>query len=389
MRILIAPDCFTGTLTAVEAAQAIADGWSAVSPDDDLDLLPMSDGGPGFAGAIGTALSGESVRRRVTGPLGDPVDAEFTLVDETAYIESAQACGLHLIPAGRRDPGATTSAGLGELVRAAVDSGCRRIVIGVGGTGTCDGGAGMLGRLGGRAVTADGHTVDLDRGADGLRGVAAVDLTVARAALAGVGLVVATDVDSPLLGPRGAARGFAPQKGADPARVEVLEALMTAWAAAVGTVQSADRALPVDPALMLGSGAGGGIGFATLALGGYRTPGVTTVLGATGADDRVAAADLVVTGEGALDWQSLQGKVISGIAAAALQHARPVVALVGRCEIGRREWAGCGISAVYTLSDEAGSAESAVAQPVAWLRATATRAARSWSRPVGGTSGRV
>jgi glycerate kinase len=140
---------------------------------------------------------------------------------------------------------------------------------------------------------------------------------------------------------------------------------------------------------MLGSGAGGGIGYAALALGGSRLPGVATVLGAAGAPARIAAADLVITGEGALDWQSLQGKVVSGVAAAALQQARPVVALVGRCDIGRREWAGCGISAVYTLIDEAGSAEAAVASPSAHLRATATRAARSWSRPVGGMPGGV
>lgn len=383
VRIAIAPDCFTGTLTAVAAARAIAEGWRSVSAGDDLDLLPMTDGGPGFAAAMCTALDGVASVTVVTGPVGEPVEATYTVHAGTAYIESAEACGLHLVPARRRDPGATTSAGVGELLRHAIAAGCTRVVLGVGGTGTCDGGAGLLGRLGAVASDGAGRPVDLSAGADALEGIAAVDLAPAREAVSGIDLVVATDVDSPLLGPRGAAHGFAPQKGASPKRVEQIEGLMTTWARGVGRLDDGGRALPMDPAVMLGAGAGGGIGFAVLALGGGRTSGIDTVLGVTGAADRIAQADLVITGEGALDWQSLRGKVVSGVAGLALAQARPAVALVGRCEVGRREWSGIGLSAVYSTTDEAGSSAEALADPARWLTATAARAARSWSRPFG------
>ena len=401
VRVLIAPDDFTGTLSAAAAAQAIAAGWHEEAPWDDLDLVPMSDGGPGFVEAVAVGLGDEAHGAEVhsvevTGPHGWPVTAQFAICDGTAYVESAAACGLHLCPdpstllaSGGPHPAlARTSAGVGELIAAACSRDVHTVVVGVGGTGSCDGGAGLLGALGARATDAEGLPVELTAGPAGLREAAQVDLAPARARLEGIHLVLASDVDSPLLGPRGAARGFGPQKGVPDSDLDGLEEVLGTWAAAVGTLTVPGRPLGVDPAAMLGAGAGGGIGLALLAVGAARRPGIDVVMDALRLRDRVAACDLVVTGEGRLDWQSMRGKVVAGVAGLALEHVRPVVTLVGACEVGRREWVGLGISSVYTTAHEAGSAQAALREPAHWLRAAAARAARSWSRrPAGGLAG--
>lgn len=388
MRVVIAPDSFTGTLSAVEAAAAMAAGWRRSAPGDELDLVPLSDGGPGFVDVLHAALGGRLVAATVTGPLGAPVEARFLLhsdeppatgrhVGPTAYVESAQACGLHLVPADRRDPTVTTTAGVGELVAAAVAAGARRVVVGLGGSGTTDGGAGLLAALGARARARDGAdvTVALGRGGGALGVVDEVDLAPALAALRGVDLVLASDVDSPLLGPRGAARGFGPQKGADADQVEFLEQRLHSFAGAVGR-----RADGKDPAVALGAGAAGGLGFALLALGGGRVPGIATVLDTVRLANRVAGADLVLTGEGSFDWQSLRGKVVAGVAEAALASARPVLVLAGRVQVGRREWVALGVAGAYAVTDEVGS-EAALADPAEGLARLATRVAQTWSRP--------
>uniref|UniRef100_UPI0030EE1125 glycerate kinase n=1 Tax=Aquipuribacter hungaricus TaxID=545624 RepID=UPI0030EE1125 len=240
MRVVVAPDCFTGTLTARQAAAAMAEGWAAHAPGDDLDLVPMSDGGPGFVDSLSGSLPGRALATTVAGPHGDPVPATVLLVEAeddpsgltSAYLESAQACGAHLVPPGRRDPATATSVGVGELLQVAVEEGAQRVVVGLGGSVTVDGGAGLLGALG---VHADG--VRTDQGPRGLAGLA-VDglrgLRAAREVLAGVDLVVASDVDVPLLGRHGAVHGFARQKGATPEQLPGLEAAMTAWASALG-----------------------------------------------------------------------------------------------------------------------------------------------------------
>ncbi|TAK71040.1 MAG: glycerate kinase [Actinomycetota bacterium] len=348
MRVLVAPDAFTGTLTATQAAVAIRRGWARSAPADELDLAPLSDGGPGFVEVMYASLGGQLVSETVTGPLREPVQATWLLgPDGTAYVEAASACGLHLIPDARRDPAVTTSAGVGDLIAAAVARGARRVIVGVGGTGTTDAGAGLLAALG---ATAD-HPEVLTGGGGGLRSVTAVDLAPARAAMAGVELVVASDVDVPLLGLRGASNGFARQKGADDASVMLLEGSLEAFAAAVGRQPADDAPGGRDPAVALGAGAGGGLGYALLALGGRRVPGIATVTEAVGLTGRAAAADLVLTGEGTFDWQSLRGKVVAGVAAAALPSARPVVVLAGRVAVGRREWVAIGVSAAYAVSD--------------------------------------
>ncbi|MEZ5115491.1 MAG: glycerate kinase [Candidatus Nanopelagicales bacterium] len=383
MRVVVAPDKFAGTLSADEAARAIAAGWHRTAPDDEVDLVPLSDGGPGFVEVLHTALGGEWAEVFVTGPLGEPVPARVLLVPgdggPTGYVESAQACGLHLLAPDRRDPTRTTTYGVGELVAAVVDAGARRVVVGLGGSGTNDGGAGMLAALGATARSGDGAdaTALLARGGRALREVASVDLGPARERLRGVGLVAATDVDVPLLGLRGAANGFARQKGADDAAVMALEGALEGWARAVG--RTADGK---DPAVALGAGAAGGLGYALLALGATRVPGAETVLRTVRLAERVAVADLLVTGEGAFDWQSLRGKVVAGAAAAALASARPVVVLAGRVEVGRREYVAIGVTSAYGVVDpeepEAAGPDPS-ADHAARLADLAARVARSWS----------
>jgi len=368
-------------MSAAQAAEAIAAGWAREAPGDVLDLAPMSDGGPGFVAAMAATLQITLRDCVVSGPLGEPAFAQFAFdtTTGTAYVESAQAVGLDLIPSADRDPRITTSWGLGELLAEVVRVGARRVVVGLGGTGVCDGGAGLLAALG---ATADANAVDvtprLREGGIALADVSCIDLSKPLAMISGVEIVVASDVDSPLLGPRGAAHGFAAQKGAEPDAVEALESALSAWSAVLGTVNVLGTMKQVG--VLLGAGAGGGIGAALFALGASRRPGIDYVISASEIARRAQEADLVITGEGSFDWQSLRGKVVSGVASAALAAGRPVVVLAGRVEVGRREWAGIGVSGAYSLVDLAGSAEVAMADGPEWLKQAAARAARSWSR---------
>jgi glycerate kinase len=202
VRVLIAPDDFKGTLSAVEAAEAIAIGWRLHAPDDTLTLIPMSDGGPGFVRAVSTVLGGDIAPVGLRGPMGETAIGMVLMVDDTGYVESAHGCGLALVHPDRRDARAATSYGVGQLIAAAIDSGARRIVVGLGGTASTDGGAGMLAALGATARDAAGSPIALEAGGAALAGVVTVDLAPARARVADVEIVVASDVDSPLLGSR-------------------------------------------------------------------------------------------------------------------------------------------------------------------------------------------
>ena len=382
MRVLVAPDSFTGTMSAAQAAAAVAEGWAREAPHDVLDLAPMSDGGPGFVSAMAASLNIALRDCVVSGPLGKPVSARFALdeVTGTAYVESAEAVGLHLLDMADRDPRVTTSWGLGEVLAEVLRAGAKHVVVGLGGTGVCDGGAGLLAALGATASDAEGAdaTSLLRGGGLALGQVSGVDLSKALLALSGIELIVASDVDCPLLGPRGAARGFAAQKGAEPAAVDELEAALSVWSATLGSIDVLGK--KKQAGVLLGAGAGGGIGAALFALGATRQPGIDYVLKASEIPRRAQAADLVLTGEGSFDWQSLRGKAVSGVAQAALTAGRPVIVLAGRVEVGRREWAGMGVTGVYSLVELAGSADLAMADARHWLTEAAARAARSWSR---------
>ena len=374
MRVLIAPDDFKGTLSAVEAAEAIAIGWRLHAPDDTLTLIPMSDGGPGFVRAVSTVLGGDIAPVGLRGPMGETAIGMVLMVDDTGYVESAHGCGLALVHPDRRDARAATSYGVGQLIAAAIDSGARRIVVGLGGTASTDGGAGMLAALGATARDAAGSPIALEAGGAALAGVVTVDLAPARARVADVEIVVASDVDSPLLGSRGAARGFAAQKGADDAAVEELEAALTSYSRAIG--RQADGK---NPAVALGAGAGGGLGYGLMLLGGRRVPGIETVMGVLGLEAAIGASDLVITGEGCFDWQSLRGKVVSGVAAAALHQGRPVVVLAGRVEVGKREYVALGITEAHAASAD-GDVPATPAEAARALAERAARVASQWSR---------
>jgi glycerate kinase len=364
MRVLIAPDKFAGTLTAVEAAQAIADGWARRAPDDELDLAPMADGGPGFVDVLHASLGGDLLAVTVTGPYGAAVPGTVLLVGRTAYVESAQACGLHLTPEAERDPERATSRGVGELVAAAVDAGATTVVVGLGGSGTNDGGAGLLAALGATAAPADA----LGRGPSSLASLETVDLSQARTRVDGVDLVAATDVDNPLLGLIGATNVYGPQKGVAEDRKIAVDATLERLAAAT------DKKRALSP----GAGAAGGLGYALMLLGGRREPGIGMVAAAVGLPERAARADLVVTGEGAFDFSSRSGKVPYGVAQVAADAVRPCIALAGRVLIGSREMRAVGVESAYAVADLVGE-EASFADPAGTLAQLAERVARTWS----------
>ena len=352
MRVLIAPDCYGDSLSAVAATEAIAAGWRQARPDDELTRAPQSDGGPGFVDVLASRL-GRSETLRVCGPLDAEVDAHWVFDSAgppTAYLESAQACGLALLdgPPTPQTALAAQTTGVGQLIAAALARGATRIVVGLGGSASTDGGRGMVEALGG------------PRSAQGR--------------LAGVELIAATDVEHPLLGPMGAARVFGPQKGADDRTVAVLERRLAGWATDLEAV--AGRRVADLP----GAGAAGGLGAALLALGARRESGAAVIAAHTGLADDLAAADLVITGEGRFDDQSLHGKVISALAAGAAARSTPVVVLAGQVTLDDAALHAAGISAAFSLADHAGSVRLAIEDAANQLRALARTTASRWPR---------
>lgn len=361
MRVVIAPDKFAGTLSAVEAADAIATGWARRAPDDELVRVPMSDGGPGFVAVLQAALGGELVAVTVSDPYGAPVPATVLRVGDTAYVETAQAVGLHLTEPAQRRPEDASSYGAGELVRAAVDLGVRRVVVGLGGSATNDGGAGLLAAL--------GATGALRAGARGLAAVEEVDLAPARDRVRGVALVAASDVDNPLLGIVGATKTFGPQKGLAEERLVEVDSWLQRFA------DRTDRKVADSK----GAGAAGGLGFALLLLGAERASGVGLVAEAVGLAELLRGADLVLTGEGAFDFSSRSGKVPYGVAEAAATALVPCVALAGQVLVGAREMRALGVESAYSLVELIGE-DRAFAAPAEALADLAERVARTWSR---------
>jgi glycerate kinase len=346
MRMLIAPDSYGDTLTAVEAAAAIAAGWKRVRPGDQLIVAPQSDGGPGFVDVLGARI-GERRALRVCGPLTGDVRAEWVLdpASATAYLECAQACGLALLggPPTPATAFAAHSRGVGRLIAAALDAGAVRIVVGLGGSASTDGGRGLIEELGG--------------------------LDTARRRLAGAELIAACDVEHPLLGPGGAARVFGPQKGADPDTVAALEERLTPWAAELDA--AAGRPVSAES----GAGAAGGIGAALLALGGRCESGASIIAEHTELAGDLAVVDLVVTGEGKFDDQSLRGKVVGALAAAARSARVPVVVLAGQVTLDEAACQSAGILAACAVSDYAGSVRLALADAANQLMGLAAQVA--------------
>jgi glycerate kinase len=379
MRVLICPDKFAGTLSALDAAAAMADGWREVAPADEVTVRPLSDGGPGFLDSLSLdSLSldaGPGVRRVpvvTRDPLGRVSAGEVLVNGATAYVESAQACGLHLLAEAERDPKVTTSYGLGLLITAAVESGAREIVIGLGGSATNDAGAGMLAALDAAPLDDAGYALPYGGAA-----LAACARLGGSPRLRGARLVAATDVDNPLIGLHGASSVYGPQKGATREDVLFLDAALTRFAEVL------ERELPGCPAGLAaapGAGAAGGLGAAILALGGRCESGIGLVRRLSGLDAALDTADVVITGEGSFDHQSLRGKVVAGVAEAARDRALPCLVLAGRVSAGRREAARIGVTTAYSLEEHFGSADEAMSRPTEGLRALGARAARQWSR---------
>lgn len=376
MRVVICPDKFAGTLTALEAAEAIADGWSSVAPADELLLRPVADGGPGFLDVLHASLGGALIEAPITDPLGRAVTGSLLVVGDTAYVESAQATGLHHLAAHERDPKITSSRGLAHLIIAAPE--VRKIVIGLGGSGTNDGGAGLFAGLG--LIPVDGDGVPLPDGGARLAECGGLQLAPGDpgySRLREISVIGASDVDSPLVGEHGASAVYGPQKGATAQDVALLDAALAHWATVL------ERDLPGCPAGLAslpGAGAAGGLGAAVLALRGRMVSGIDLVLSETGLENAVAGAGLVITGEGSFDHQSLRGKVIAGVAGAARDHGVPCAVLAGRVSTGRREQGAAGVTEAHALVDHFGTVELAMAEPARGLRELSARLAGQYSR---------
>jgi glycerate 2-kinase len=341
--VLIAPDKFKGSATAAEVAESLASGLQRVLPGLPTVQTPVADGGDGTVAAA-LAAGFEPVEVTAAGPTGEPVQTCFARRGDLAVVELADVSGLHRLPGGRLAPLRASSRGTGEVVAAALDAGCRQVVLGVGGSACTDGGAGMAQALGARLLDADGR--ELPPGGAALCALETVDLAGLHPALAESAVVVASDVDNPLLGPRGAAAVYAPQKGADAAQVRLLEQGLTRWADAVR------RATCADLADRPGAGAAGGVGHAALAVLGARLrPGIDLVLDLVGFEQALDDAALVLTGEGSLDEQTLSGKAPAGVAARAGRRGVPVVAVAGRSTLTDDQLGALGVTAAYTLAD--------------------------------------
>lgn len=345
LRVLIAADKFKGSLTAVQVAERVTAGLRRVVPGVEVEALPVADGGDG---TVAAAVAAGFERREVpvAGPLGQEVTAAFAVRGDTAVVEMAEASGLQRLPAGVFAPLTASTYGSGELLRAALDAGARTIVFGVGGSATTDGGAGMLSALGARFLDADGEPVA--PGGGGLADLASADLSGLDPRFASVEFILASDVDNPLTGPKGAPAVYGPQKGASPDDVEALDSALAHYAK---VLEEAVGAKAAGYAASPGAGAAGGIGYGALLLGARFRPGIEVMLDVLGFAPALEWADLVITGEGSLDEQTLHGKAPAGVAAAARAKGKEVVAVCGRLALLPEALGRAGIRRVYPLTD--------------------------------------
>ncbi|WP_395571386.1 glycerate kinase [Streptomyces sp. BK79] len=372
--MLVAADKFKGSLTAVEVAERVTAGLRRVVPDLGVEALPVADGGDGTVAAA-VAAGFERREVRVAGPLGDEVTAAFALRDGTAVVEMAEASGLQRLPEGVLAALTASTYGSGELLRAALDAGARTIVFGVGGSATTDGGAGMLSALGARFLDGDGEPVAPGGGA--LAGVASADLTGLDPRLSDVELVLASDVDNPLTGPKGAPAVYGPQKGASEDDVAALDAALAHFAKVLEETDGVG-ARAAEYAASPGAGAAGGIGFGAMLLGARFRPGIEVMLDVLGFAPALERADLVITGEGSLDEQTLHGKAPAGVAAAARAAGKEVVAVCGRLALAPEVLGRAGIRRAYPLTDVEPDVAKCIAEAGPILERVAERIGRDF-----------
>jgi glycerate kinase len=368
MRFVLAPDSFKESMSAVAAAAAMERGIRAVFADADCITVPMADGGEGTVDALVAAMGGEQVQAQVRDALGRPVRARYGFVvsEKLAIIEIAAAAGIDLVAEADRNPRRTSTFGVGELIADALDHGANRFIVGLGGSATNDGGAGMLQALGARLVDARGD--ELPGGGSALSSLDRIDLAAFDQRLATANFQIASDVTNPLLGPNGASAIFGPQKGADEATVAELDSALTTWASVVTSVTGR------DVATIPGSGAAGGLGAAFLAFFNSEIHrGVEVVMSATHFADKIVGADYVLTGEGSVDSQTASGKTLLGVAESAAQLGVPVIAFAGRIGDGAETLYSLGLSAIVPIVQGVSNLSQALAEgPTNLERAVAT-----------------
>jgi glycerate kinase len=377
MQVLVAPDKFKGSLTAREVAARVAAGIAEEVPDVEVVQVPVADGGDGTLDAA-LAAGYERFAVRAHGPTGDLLDTAFVAHDGVAVVEMADVSGLRLLLPDRLDALHAGSYGTGEVVRAALEHGCRTVVLGIGGSASTDGGSGMLQALGVRLL--DGAGADLAGGGAALADLDRLDLAGLHPALAETRVIVASDVDNPLLGPNGAAAVYGPQKGASDADVVALDAALARWADIVeAAVQRSNGEPGAAPRDRPGAGAAGGVGFAAMAVLGARLqPGIQLVLDLVGFDRHLPEAALVITGEGALDAQTLRGKAPAGVAAAATAAGIPVLTVSGRVELSTDQLRTAGIRQAYALTDIEPDPQRCLAEAGPLLQTLARSLAKDW-----------
>ncbi len=371
MKIVIAPDSFKESLSAQEVAEQIEAGFKTIFPEAHYVKLPMADGGEGTVEAMVAATGGRTVAVQVTGPLGTQVEAFYGVTGDetTAVIEMAAASGLALVPPELRNPMKTTSFGTGELIRQALDAGLRRLIIGIGGSATNDGGVGMLQALGVKFLQQEGRQ-EIGLGGAALESLAKIDTGGLDPRLQGCHVMVACDVDNPLTGPRGASAVFGPQKGASPEMVAQLDENLCHFAHLV------TRDLHRDIASVPGAGAAGGMGAALMAfLNAELRPGIEIVMEAIGLEDALAEADLVITGEGRIDGQTIYGKAPAGVARLAKQRGLPVIGFAGSLTTDAEIVHEHGLDAIFSVVNRPCSLDEAFRDAGHTLRTTARNVA--------------
>ena len=357
MKIVLAPDSFKGSLTAAEVCAAMEEGIRRFLPDAEIVSVPMADGGEGTVQSLVDATGGAFVTVTVSGPLGEPVAARYGILgdEETAVIEMAAASGLPLVPEHKRDPSRTTTYGTGELIRSALERGCRTIIVGIGGSATTDAGAGMAQALGVRLLDEDGDELVCGCSGGGLAHLAQIDLSGLDARVERTALRVACDVDNPLYGERGAAYVYGPQKGADAEMVQDLDAALRSFAEVV------KRDVGVDVAQIPGGGAAGGLGAGLVAFCGARLePGVDIVLEAVGLAEKAAGADLIITGEGAINYQTAFGKAPSGVVRVAEEVGCPNMVIAGGVDLHANQLHDQGFGPLFSICNTAMSLAEAM-----------------------------
>ena len=371
MKIVIAPDSFKGSLTALQVAEAIEVGLRRVFPDAAIKKIPMADGGEGTVQSLVDATSGHILTAQVLDPLGNSINAQYGVLGDgvTAVIEMAAASGLTLVPLDKRDPRVTTTYGTGELIRAALAQGCRKLIIGIGGSATNDGGAGMAQALGAKLLTASGEHIE--SGGGSLATLSSIDLSKLDPRIAETETVVACDVNNPLTGEQGASHVYGPQKGATPEMIEVLDANLAHFDK---TVQ---RDLGKSVGNVPGAGAAGGLGAGLMAfLEASLKSGIDIVTEATQLSEQFAGADLVITGEGQINFQTVFGKTPVGVAKVAKTHDIPVIAIAGSIADNSDGVYDAGIDAMIDIVPEPMSLETAIENATTLIETAAERAGR-------------